>query len=184
MRLSNLFEAPQKSGPADREVLFKGEWINVVKLGGWYDIWESPEPVNGTAVAVLAYRNSDVGRQYVGRFEWCPAHSPTKEFILSALTGGTEADDPRDDAIRELEEEAGVRGKTTDDLIDLGDVFISKNSTTKIKLFAIEVDEIGESTGDGTKGEEDAYCKWVSEEDLIWCKDPCVQTMLVRLKSK
>jgi len=164
-----------------REILYKSEWLNVVRLDGWYDVWESPELVNNTAVAVLAYKDTDEGRKYVGRYEWCPAHSPTKEFLLSSLTGGTESEDPRVDAIRELEEEAGVRGKTIDDLIDLGSVFISKNSTTVLRLFAIQVDEIGKSTGDGTKGEEGAYCDWVSEEDLIYCKDTSVQTILMRL---
>lgn len=177
-------QAQQEKDPSmEREVLFENQWVSLVKLDGWCVAAEQTRCKGGALVAVLGYRKSDdpAGVEYVGRFEWCPAHSNTKEHELSSITGGVDTDDIEMDALRELAEEAGIF-KSKSDLIYLGTCNPIKSDCATMYLFAVECEEIGESHGDGSHSKHGAFCKWVSEDIMVACKDPYVHTMMLRLK--
>lgn len=170
-----------------RKTLFENDWLSVIELDGWYVASEESRTKDNTLVAVLGFRHrmSD-GHwnelEFVGRYEWCPAHNQHGRLELSTLTGGVESADEEQDAVRELAEEAGVE-KRTDELIDLGTVFPIKSSTACLRLFAVYVtEELTRTKGDGTRGEQDAFCEWVSERTMLSCKDPYMHTMIMRLK--
>jgi|GEM_PF-6849350 len=88
-------------------------------------------------------------------------------------------------ALNELAEEAGYLA-SSGDLLDLGTVYVSKISDTVMHLLAINLDSAKvkkvKASGDGSKGEEGAYCRWVDKEDAVNCDDPILITMVTRLE--
>ena len=147
---------------------------------------------NSTGVAILCYRDkvSDdpngeiVEREYLGRFEYLPAHG--EEMHLSSITGGydKEAETYAQCAIRELEEEGGFT--TVPHLLQhLGEVRTSKSSDNIMHLFSVNVKDCSpvEAVGDGTIGEEGSFVKWVSEEEALWSQDVLLSAMIARLYS-
>jgi 8-oxo-dGTP pyrophosphatase MutT (NUDIX family) len=191
----------------DREVLFDTKWLQVKKaiLGdeegnkvGEY-IYQHAPWTKGQGVAILAYRDVELQeedfppgdfpghgifvREFLGRYELCPAHST--EYELCSTTGGmdVEGESPITTAIRELEEEAGFT-TLPEHVIELGTVRQSKSSDGTTHLFAVDIQHCREveATGDGTVGETGSYMDWVSEEKATFCKDPLVSTMIQRLK--
>jgi 8-oxo-dGTP pyrophosphatase MutT (NUDIX family) len=165
---------------ADKKPLWTGEYLSVYLLD---DFYETLHDGTGKFVAVLGYRR--VGRdawEYLGRVEKCPPHQDG--FALCALTGGIEKDEePLQAAIRELKEESGI---TSDKLKPLGTIRPSKMSDSTGWLFAVDLtDEPDQDKyagkGDGSKGEEGAYCKFISYKDGISSKDPILATMIARL---
>lgn len=168
------------------KVLFKNKWIEVREKDGWYTYSHSSW-CKGKGVTVLGYRKSNDKIEYLGRHELTICHSD--EIELCSLSGGfdKEGENYKICANRELEEESGYVINDMRRFIELGSVRPSKSSDTEIFLFAIELkdnDEKIEIVGDGTKGEEGAYCDWVSREEAINCKDPLVATMIARLDLK
>lgn len=155
--------------------LFNNKWISLHDIDGY--VFSHETRCNGNIVAVLGYK----GDKFLGRFENTPSHSDDIE--LCSLTGGIDkGNTPTQTAVIELEEEAGIK-KEEKDFKSLGTVRPSKSSDTTVHLFAIDCNdvEIGEIKGDGSEGEKGSYCKWVTKEELINCKDPLVHTMLLRL---
>lgn len=177
-------------------VLYSSKWNEVRLKDGWYEYTHAPW-MNGTGVAVLAFRKKRIvaqdGREvqlksleYLGRYEITPCHSP--EPKLCAITGGYDNADKYTIvgcALNELREEGGYDAPS-EAVIPLGTVYPSKGSDTVQHLFAVDLDHEGvikvEATGDGTKGEEDSYTKWVSRLDIISSLDPLNATMLARLE--
>jgi 8-oxo-dGTP pyrophosphatase MutT (NUDIX family) len=167
-----------ESAEADK-TLYKGDWLSVKQTPGGYDYMHQ-EKSNGGAVAVLAYKLRPA--RIVGRYEECPPHRDG--LALCAITGMMDHDgeDPATTAARELQEEAGIVAGP-DELNYLGAVRTSKASDTTMHLFSIDIGEnrdIGKSVGDGTRGEANAYCEWITVEDALKCKDPLVAAMMAR----
>lgn len=163
----------------DDKVLYKGPWLSIRQTPDGYEYMHQ-EKSNGGAVAVLAYRLRPT--QIVGRFEECPPHRDG--LALCALTGMMDhpGEHPATTAARELQEEAGIM-VNPEELKALGTIRPSKASDTLMHLFSVNIGEnrdIGKSIGDGTRGEENAYCKWVTVDEALRCKDPMVATLLAR----
>jgi len=174
------------SGKMSDKVLWKNDWIEVRERDNWYTFTTSPSG-NSNGVAVLGFKREVGETQYLGRYELTVCHSP--EIELASLTGmcDKEGENVKTTAMRELEEESGYVVNDLRRFIELGTVRPSKSSDYTITLFAIEIkdtDEKVEIAGDGTKGEEGAYCKWISREEAVNCKDPLVSTMIARLDLK
>jgi 8-oxo-dGTP pyrophosphatase MutT (NUDIX family) len=88
-------------------------------------------------------------------------------LIRTSLTGGIEdGSTPLETAVKELMEESGYSVDASE-LIDLGWMYPSKQGSDKVYLYAVDLEGkvAGQIKGDGTKGEEGAYCEWVSEEE-------------------
>lgn len=166
-----------ESADADK-TLYKGDWLTVKQTPGGYDYMHQ-EKSNGGAVAVLPYKLRPA--RIVGRYEECPPHRDG--LALCAITGMMDhpGEDPATTAARELEEEAGIIAGSSE-LKYLGAVRTSKASDTTMHLFSINIGDrdIGKPAGDGTRGEANAYCKWINVDEALKCKDPLVAAMMAR----
>lgn len=177
--------------------LFNNKWVGIrektLDNGSKY-VYAHSEWCNSEGVAVLPYRtfinNEDWGyvvKEFLGRFEICPAHSDMVE--LCSITGGMdkEGESPAFTAMRELIEEAGYK-VPVEELIYLGTAKPSKASDTTVHLFGVNLDSVNveevEAVGDGTLGEEGAYCSWIKRSELVKAKDPLLHTMFMRLLEK
>ncbi|MCC3687448.1 NUDIX domain-containing protein [Bacillus cereus] len=172
--------------------LFKNKWNTVVEKemdNGCRYVYNKAEWCNSQGVAILPFRNVVVNnwgfteREYLGRFEVCPAHS--EEIELCSITGGMdkEGEAPVVTAWRELIEEGGYK-VPVENIIYLGTVRPSKASDTTTHLFAVDLGdgfEEVEAVGDGTIGEEGAYCDWITGKQLVDAKDPLLHAMVMRL---
>lgn len=179
--------------------LFKNKWLTIRKKtleNGCEYIYSHADWCNSEGVAILPFRVvmdyslTELGipkREFLGRYEICPAHSD--EVELCSITGGMdkEGERPVFTAVRELEEEGGYR-VNPEHVIHLGAVRPSKSSDNIMNLFAVDVDKANatkvEAVGDGTLGEEGSYCEWIDAVQLANAKDPLLHTMLVRLLGK
>jgi hypothetical protein len=160
------------------EILYSGPWLEVIRRDGWYDFARYKTSNGG--VYILAFRQNP-DKPILGRFEVCPAHLDTKP-VLTTVTGGVNENiRPLDVAVQEMYEEAGYR-VTKNQFMDLGKVYLAKGADFVGHLYAIDVTDLPrtEAPGDGTKGEEGAYCDWVSVSDALSCKDPVMSCLLLR----
>jgi 8-oxo-dGTP pyrophosphatase MutT (NUDIX family) len=101
---------------------------------------------------------------------------------LTSITGGVnEKQDPLDVAVQEMYEEAGYL-ILPNQLMAFGKVYLAKGADFVGHLYAIDVTGIPriDAPGDGSKGEQGAYCDWVSVSDALSCKDPVMGCMILR----
>jgi len=162
----------------DDETLWEDEWLAVKSKDGWYTYTHSIKS-DGKGVAVLGYTEDGL---VLGRYENTPPHGDG--ITLASLTGMVEkGDTPLSTAVKELKEEAGLDAEEGD-FIDLGTVRPSKSSDTVIYCFGVELKHqegklYGE--GDGTKGEEGAYCEFLDPKEAVLSKDPLLSVMICRM---
>lgn len=157
------------------ELLFENKWIQVLERDDWYTFTHNPA-TDGKAIMVLVYDFNDPDDlKLLGRYEHNPAHtggsrSPKDSSMeLTSITGSYEKDMTLEEvAIMELEEEAGLLAEV-EELESLGMIYPSKGSDTEIHLYAIDGAgrELKKPTGDGSKGEENAYVEWMNAADLL-----------------
>jgi hypothetical protein len=170
------------------EIIYDNKWVSLAQAtldNGAKYIYSTEPWCKSNGVAVLVYRWVEDEymnyREYLGRYEICPAHSDKAE--LCAITGGCDKpeEEPIVTAVREVEEEAGYKVDITK-VQFLGLVHPSKASDKEVFLYAVDVTgmEQGEAIGDGTLGEVGAYTKWMSGHECIFSKDPVLATMIVR----
>ena len=160
------------------KTLYRNEWLSLQETLDGY-VYAHEEKSDGQGVAVLAYRAKPL--LVVGRYENCPCHFDG--MALTSLTGQVDpGETPLQTAARELFEEAGITAGH-DEFQSLGTVRPSKAADTTMHLFAVDIGDrdIGRGPGDGTKGEEGAYCKWVDHEQALISKSPVLATMVARL---
>lgn len=137
----------------------------------------------GRIVAVLPYRYTPTGRQYLVRSEVTPCWS--MEPTLSAITGAWEGRDIADDAVRELWEEAGYVISHRD-LIRLGKSYASKSADTIYYLYACDLTgrEAHPAPGDGSHLEAEGSTVWLDLDALADVRDPQVAVMALRLQQR
>jgi len=170
-----------------KEVLFRNRWLNVVRLNDWYICTDEVRTNNNDFVCVLPWRwTGNTGeREFLLRHEHNPAHGdPEGEQGLSCITGQCETGDVLHHAHEELKEEGGY-SIDSNCFVELGFCRPLKSSMAKIWLYEVHVTSIDKqhkASGDGTMGEEGAYPVWVSREAVVSCKDPYIQTALIRLE--
>lgn len=170
------------------EIMAGDQWIELRKTPDGYT-YAHEVRCEGIIVAVFGFRTDSDETPVLGRFERNPAHNVGKypDFYdipheLASITGGLEPDmTPEETAVLEMKEEGGY-DITVDELHDLGTVRPSKGMDTVVHLYAVDLTgrHQGEAMGDGSQGEEDAYCDWISEEDALNCKDALMQVMMAR----
>lgn len=132
----------------------------------------------GKIVSVLPFKHLNNGSiEYLLRNEVTPCWG--MEPQLSSFTGGVEKDDPREDAVRELYEEAGFTVEDTA-LIDLGTCRGPKCGDTVYYLYAIDVTGLTaeKAKGDGSELEAAATNVWRLQ---IEAQDPLVYALSMRL---
>lgn len=171
------------------EVLYRDDNLSLMCKDGWY-VYAHMTRSDGALVAVLVFRKSEESKsahsfEILGRYENCLPHEDG--FSLTSITGGVdEGLSPEEAAVEELYQEGGYEADAKD-LINLGTCRPSKQEDTLCYLYGFEAgdrERRTDSIGDGTIGEEGAYCKWVNGEDAVGCKCPLVSQMLLRLGLK
>ena len=183
------------SDKSNDEKLFESKYIGVYKRDGWYEYMHNRQG-NGAGVMVLVYNLSDPSNpKILGRYEHTPCHSMgyetkslDKPCYLTSITGqmdkrGKSAEEV---ALEELREEAGITG-SLHQLESLGYVYPSKASDTMIKLFAFDgsKSQLGEITGDGSRGEKEAYVNWEAAHFAIeHANCPMIGMAYLRLLNK
>lgn len=160
------------------KLLYDNKWVSLYETPDGY-VYSHQTMAGGDGVAILVY-DLDT-RMYYGRFEKTPCHS--NDIQLCSITGTVENNDPLGTAVMELMEEAGMEA-TSEELEVLGTCRPSKSSDTTMHLYAVNGTNkaFSEPKGDGTAGEIGAYCKWVSEEEAIQCKDPLMALLISRFR--
>jgi len=171
------------------EFLFENDVLSLKQLDGWYNYghMSRTEPDfegSGQGVAVLVYTMKD-GKvdKILGRYENClPHRSEAKE--LTSITGGVDkGKDIEESMLTELNEEAGYDTVVPESIEYLDTCRPSKQEDSVWHLYAFDatgLERREESIGDGTEGEEGAFCEWVDPHVALNCKCPLVPTMMVR----
>ena len=166
-------------------ILYHNEWLTLKLRDGWYT-FSHEERSNGNLVAILVYR-TEPKLQILGRWETCPPHDDG--MALTTITGGVDiGKTPFEAMIEELWEEAGYKfdmKEHKDRLTSLKNSRPSKSADTTMWYYAFDatgLERREESIGDGTKGEEGAYCDWISVEDAVFAKDPHMAVMIARMR--
>ncbi|MBD3261028.1 MAG: NUDIX domain-containing protein [Candidatus Altiarchaeales archaeon] len=158
------------------KILYETDYLTLIDRDGWIMVRNMTE----IAVGVLPFRAGGDETEYLARIEPMPAHDQKRH--LCALTGSVEeGEEPRETARRELFEESGYKPERP--LIELGFVYTSKNSTTKMFLFAIDVTGAyqGVAPGDGTETEAKSTTKWLSKRKAMMVPDATFCSMMARL---
>lgn len=161
-------------------VLYKTEYLSLIERDGWYYFAQIPGSIGG--VNILLYRQ-DSARPILGRYEICPAHGDKKPE-LTAIAGGIEhGDRPLETAVKESYEEAGYKIDPRN-FTELGYCRLSTNQDTIVYLFAADVTNLPryDAPGDGTRGEQGAYCDWVSVKQAVLSKSAYMGTLIIRLQ--
>lgn len=164
------------------KVLHSTPFLSLIERDGWYYFAQIPGSPGG--VMILLYR-TDSELSILGRFEKCPAH---RDLIpaLTTIAGGIEEIETFQEAvIREAYEEAGYNLQP-DEVVNLGQCNLSTNQDTLVYLFAADVTGLkrDKAPGDGTRGEQGAYCDWVTPIQAIQSKSAFMSTLIVRLLVK
>lgn len=160
------------------KVLCQTEYLSLIERDGWYYFAQIPGSAGG--VVILLYRR-DNQLSIMGRYEICPAHGDG--LALTAIAGGIEpGDTPLKTAIKEAYEEAGYR-LYPDGFVDLGSCRLSTNQDTIVYLFAADVTNRirFDAPGDGTRGEQGAYCDWITPTEAIQSKSAFMSALITRL---
>ncbi len=165
------------------KTLFKEELLSIKSNKGYTYIHE--EKANGKLIAFIPYRIVDGEKEFLMRYETCPAHGNDREFCI--IIGSVDDINltVEQTAVKELEEETGYK-INLDELQQLDWVWDSKVADTKIYLFSADLSnkKQGVPLTDGTELEKQASCIWVPLKQCYECKDPKVFALLNKLLTK
>jgi hypothetical protein len=170
---------------SNEKVLWKNKWLEVYEQDGWYTCVRSTV---GNGVCVLPYRKKGETWEILIRCEHTPCHEDGPrvkgKFNKTSLTGQIEKGyDALGTAEKELHEESGY-AILQKDFIDLGWVYPTKSSPDKCFLFGVSLDgakEPDQIKGDGTKGEDGAWCEWVSLEEALGLPSASMSACIAKL---
>lgn len=161
------------------KILYKTPFLNLIERDGWYYFATIPGSMGGAVI--LLYRRNNAA-PILGRYEICPAHGDTVPELTAIAGGIEEGDTPLETAVKESYEEAGYKLEASD-FIELGTTMLSTNQDTRIYLFAADVTGRvrGVAPGDGTRGEQGAYCDWVTAIGAVQSKSAFMSALITRL---
>jgi hypothetical protein len=169
-----------------RQTLHENSWVSLMMVRkpdedvhGY--VYSHETRCRGRIVAVLPYRDTPAGREYLVKSEMTPCWGFDR--VRSAVTGGWEGGDIADDAVHEMLEETGY-AITCAELIPLGESWASKSSDTVYTLFSVDLTgrEAGEAPGDGI--EQPNIAEWITAAELTAVMDPQVHVMFRRLVTR
>lgn len=155
---------------ADKSTIIGGDkWVQLKSLVSPEDgvngyTYSHESRCNGKIVAALPFRKTADGGQveFLIRKEVTPCWNLT-DRCPSSITGGCESEDPREDIVRELKEEASIE-VGVDDLIPLGTCRGTKSSDTVYFLYAVDMNgkegDFSGGEGDGSELEGEAVNEW------------------------
>ena len=144
------------------KVLYENEWVTVKETN---DDFVYTEGTDG--VAIVPVKKDKDGVKILLRKEFTQLHEDN--FLTTIITGRKdEGEDYIETAIRELEEEAGISGISSEQCIDMGDLLLGKDRTIPDRVFIIDVSngKFGEAEGDGTIYEENSHNFWIDIDEV------------------
>ena len=166
--------------------LFSNSWLSLMQIedpdhGVSGYVYAHETRCDGKIVLVLPFRSklSNIGGiEVLLRREVTPCWDMNPS--LSGITGGVEEEDPADDALRELEEEAGYT-IAREDLIFLGTTRSSKASDTTYYLYAANLEGKAQqkASGDGSQLESEGSVEW--HDAAVECEDAVASCAYARL---
>lgn len=171
------------------KTLFFNEWLSLRIKDGWYS-YVHEERCDGKIVAILVYTTTADGKglaKILGRYEGNPLRKD--KLTLCSITGGKEKGLTLiETAILEMHEEAGY-DVIEDELEYLGIVEPYKAADTQVHLYSYnatgkENEREIKSKGDGSKGEEGAYCEWITIDDAYKSTDSVLHSLIARYCGK
>jgi len=166
--------------PERDEVLFESRFLSLYRRDGWYEYIHNTKG-KGSGVMVLIYDLSNAEEpKILGRYEHTPSHesgytpegkiTEDRLVYLTSITGQMDkvGKTHAEVALEEVYEEAGIYAEL-DELEYLGDVYPSKASDTKIKMFALNGHGkfMGPVGGDGSAGERGSFAMWETARLVI-----------------
>lgn len=167
------------------ELLYRNRWVSLFNYNGY--VYSEETRCGGHVLSVLPYMKKPSGMdgrfeiKFLLRRETTPAWKTNNEFpvaddhlFISSITGGVEhPEDIVQDALRELEEEAGYV-VDREKMISLGTTFGAKSSNTVYHYFACDLTglERKEAVGDGSELEKKEHCEW--HDNINASDDPLV----------
>mgnify|MGYP001186066894 CR=1 FL=1 len=151
--------------------LFQGNWVSLVENEG-YEYLSEPD-----LVFVFCKRIFNDGTvRFAIRSEYCPPYSTTKNFY-TVISGTIEENETsKETAIRELEEEAGIRVLNEEEIVTAYEnIQLFKATDAKVNLFYCTIDEdeqnlnyeIVDIKGDGTENEKKSQTIWLTFNELL-----------------
>lgn len=173
----NPYEKVVRAMNKGDKLLCHTPYLDLLVRDGWYYFACIPGSMGG--VSMLLYRLGD-GKNVLGRYEKTPPHADG--LALTAISGGIEkGDNPLQTCIKEAREEAGY-GISRQKIVNLGTCMLSTNQDTRVWLYACDVTGLPryEAIPDGTRGEEDAYCEWVTAKEAIMSKSAMMGALMSR----
>ena len=151
---------------SDFETLWKGKWVSVVspKKNPYECLHEN------NMVFVVPILNEKIGIRY----ELCPsyqikAEGDENEKFYTVISGCIEeGESPKEAALRELKEEAGIEYEDGKVYIIFENVPYVKNTDARVTLIFIQLTKYKEgiAEGDGTEYEKRSEVVWVSVQEL------------------
>lgn len=173
-----------------KKVLYENPNLSLLLADDWYVYAHMSRAERGELVAVLVYKkdtnNPFFVSHFLARYENTLPHEDG--LAMSSITGGLDKDHtPKQMVLEELKEEAGIvvpEAEVDERLQNLGTCRPTKQADTLCHLFMLDATGLEQNPelaqGDGSKGEEGSYCKWVAPHLLLGCKCPLVACMAVR----
>lgn len=165
---------------ASDELLYDGVFVQLRKLDGFYEYLKN----KGEGVLVLMVDRTN--SKFLCRFENTPVHNEDPDSIdPTSLTGTIDPGYTQEETVvKETLEESGY-DISAKELVPLGYCYGSKASDTRLFMYAVWMDEeshdeICYGEGDGTKGEEDAHCRWLDLNRIGDLNSPAVALAALR----
>lgn len=168
--------------------LFNNKWLSLWKVvapdkgvNGY--VYSHETRCQGKIVAILPYRVRNDHREYLIKSEVTPCWG--MDFTLSSITGGYEGYNIKQDAIRELYEEAGYFIQESK-LIELGTSYASKSSDTVYSLYTTDLTNKrrkNKAKGDGSRLESESKTFWLPKNKMVNILDPQISVMLLRIEN-
>lgn len=169
------------------KTLFANSWLSLMQIedpdkGVSGYVYAHETRCDGKIVLILPFRGKKDsafgGIEVMFRREVTPSWDMNPR--LSGITGGVEEEDPAEDALRELEEEAGYT-LSRENLIFLGTAYASKAMDTVYYLYAVNVDGQSQqnATGDGSRLESEGSVEW--HDSAMECEDAVATCAYFRL---
>ncbi len=167
--------------------LKENDWLSLRSVASPQDgingyVYSHETRCQGNIIAVIGvdWCEKTYQKKYLVRSEVTPCWGLDPQF--SALTGGWEGGAFVDDAVRELEEEAGYR-VTAEEMIDLGTCFGTKSTDTTFRLFGVDLrgKPQYEALGDGSKQDSEGTAHWMTYDEVSQnVNDPIVIMLISR----